>query len=115
MAPQPGIPPLAPSAELTHGSGAGDVPGAPGERVGPDPGAKPPRQAVTAGAGLGRAQLAAVATAGFLVLLKGVAAWLTNSLALGAAALDSAVDVFVSSASYSVLLWAGALLGVDSA
>jgi ferrous-iron efflux pump FieF len=51
----------------------------------------------------GRAQLAAVATAGFLVLLKGVAAWLTSSLALGAAALDSAVDVFVSSASYFVV------------
>jgi ferrous-iron efflux pump FieF len=51
----------------------------------------------------GRAPLAAVATAGFLVLLKGVAAWLTGSLALGAAALDSAVDVFVSSASYFVI------------
>lgn len=50
-----------------------------------------------------RAPLAAVATAGFLVLLKGAAAWLTGSLALGAAALDSAVDVFVSSASYLVL------------
>jgi cation diffusion facilitator family transporter len=103
MAPQPGIPPFAPPAELPHGSGAGDAPGAPGERAGPDPGAKPPRPAATAGAGLGRAQLAAVATAGFLVLLKGVAAWLTNSLALGAAALDSAVDVFVSSASYFVV------------
>ncbi|MBV8202946.1 MAG: cation transporter, partial [Acidobacteria bacterium] len=51
----------------------------------------------------GRAQLAAVAAAGFLLLLKGVAAWLTSSLALGAAALDSAVDVFVSSASYFVV------------
>jgi ferrous-iron efflux pump FieF len=51
----------------------------------------------------GRAQLAAVAVAGFLVLLKGAAAWLTGSLALGAAALDSAVDVFVSSASYFVV------------
>ncbi len=37
------------------------------------------------------------------MLLKGVAAWLTSSLALGAAALDSAVDVFVSSASYFVV------------
>jgi ferrous-iron efflux pump FieF len=50
-----------------------------------------------------RAPLAAVATAGFLVLLKGAAAWLTGSLALSAAALDSAVDVFISSASYLVL------------
>jgi ferrous-iron efflux pump FieF len=48
-------------------------------------------------------QLAAVAAAGSLLLLKGVAAWLTSSLALGAAALDSAVDVFVSSASYFVV------------
>jgi cation diffusion facilitator family transporter len=45
----------------------------------------------------------AVATAAFLMLLKGVAAWLTSSLALGAAALDSAVDVFVSSANYFVV------------
>jgi divalent metal cation (Fe/Co/Zn/Cd) transporter len=52
---------------------------------------------------VGRAQLAAVGAAGFLVLLKAVAAWLTSSLALGAAALDSAVDVFVSSASYFVV------------
>jgi cation diffusion facilitator family transporter len=52
---------------------------------------------------VGRAQLAAVAAAGSLVVLKGVAAWLTSSLALGAAALDSAVDVFVSSASYFVV------------
>ena len=103
MAPHPGIPPLAPPAELPHGSGAGGAPGAPGERAGPAPGAKPPGPAGTAGGGLGRAQLAAVATAGFLVLLKGMAAWLTNSLALGAAALDSAVDVFVSSASYFVV------------
>jgi ferrous-iron efflux pump FieF len=45
----------------------------------------------------------AVAVAGFLVVLKGVAAWLTGSLALGGAALDSAVDVFISAASYFVL------------
>jgi ferrous-iron efflux pump FieF len=51
----------------------------------------------------GRAPVAAVATAGFLVLLKGAAAWITGSLALGGAALDSAVDVFISSASYFVL------------
>jgi ferrous-iron efflux pump FieF len=38
-----------------------------------------------------------------LLLLKGVAAWLTSSLALSAAALDSAVDVFVSTASYFVV------------
>jgi ferrous-iron efflux pump FieF len=49
------------------------------------------------------APLGAVATAGFLVLLKGAAAWITGSLALGAAALDSAVDVFISSASWLVL------------
>jgi ferrous-iron efflux pump FieF len=51
----------------------------------------------------GRAPIAAVATAGFLVLLKGAAAWITGSLALGGAALDSAVDVVISSASYFVL------------
>lgn len=51
----------------------------------------------------GRVQLAAVATAACLLLCKGVAAWFTNSLALGAAALDSAVDVVVSSASWFVL------------
>jgi ferrous-iron efflux pump FieF len=50
-----------------------------------------------------RAPLVAVAVAGFLVLLKGAAAWLTGSLALGAAALDSAVDVFISAASYFVV------------
>jgi cation diffusion facilitator family transporter len=50
-----------------------------------------------------RAPLVAVATAGFLVVLKGVAAWLTGSLALGAAALDSAVDAFISAASFFVL------------
>src|SRR5579863_1650944 len=53
--------------------------------------------------GTGRAQLVAVAAAAFLVLFKGGAAWLTSSLALGAAALDSAVDVVVSSASYFVV------------
>jgi ferrous-iron efflux pump FieF len=53
--------------------------------------------------GSGRAQLVAVAAAAFLVVLKAAAAWLTASLALGAAALDSAVDVFVSSASYFVV------------
>ena len=53
--------------------------------------------------GTGRAQLVAVAAAVFLVVFKGGAAWLTSSLALGAAALDSAVDVVVSSASYFVV------------
>lgn len=53
--------------------------------------------------GTGRAQLVAVAAAAFLVVFKGGAAWLTSSLALGAAALDSAVDVVVSSASYFVV------------
>ncbi len=51
----------------------------------------------------GRAPLVAVAMAGFLMVLKGAAAWLTGSLALGAAALDSAVDVVISSASYFVV------------
>jgi ferrous-iron efflux pump FieF len=51
----------------------------------------------------GRAQLAAVAAATFLMVLKGAAAWITGSLALGSAALDSAVDAFVSTANYVVL------------
>lgn len=69
----------------------------------PSPPAGSPGQAAAPAGGPGRAQLAAVATAAFLVLLKGAGAWLTSSLALGAAALDSAVDVFVSSASYFVV------------
>lgn len=96
MAPQPGIPPPAPAAPA-------EVPATSGAFARAGRGAEPASSTGTAGGGLGRAQLAAVATAGFLVLLKGVAAWLTNSLALGAAALDSAVDVFVSSASYFVV------------
>jgi len=113
MAPQFGSPPPAPPVEVPHRSGTADTPGgtvdAPGEPTESAPRAEPPspagtaETAGTAGGGLGRAQLVAVATAGFLVLLKGVAAWLTSSLALGAAALDSAVDVFVSSASYFVV------------
>jgi ferrous-iron efflux pump FieF len=107
MAPQSGIPPLAPPAEVPHGSGAAGTPGEPGAPGEPAASAEPPGPAGaasgTAGGGLGREQLVAVATAAFLVLLKGVAAWLTSSLALGAAALDSAVDVFVSSASYFVV------------
>lgn len=51
----------------------------------------------------GPAQLAAVAVAVFLTLLKAAAAWTTGSLALGSAALDSAVDAFVSTANYFVL------------
>jgi cation diffusion facilitator family transporter len=97
MAPQSGIPPLAPPAEVPP------VLGAAGE---PASSAQPPGRAGaagTAGGGVGREQLVAVATAAFMVLLKGVAAWLTSSLALGAAALDSAVDVFVSSANYFVV------------
>jgi ferrous-iron efflux pump FieF len=109
MAPHTGIPPLAPPAAAPPGSGAPGAlggPGAPGEPVAsvvPPVPAGAEGAPGTAGAGLGRAQLVAVATAAFLVLLKGVAAWLTSSLALGAAALDSAVDVFVSSASYFVV------------
>jgi len=51
----------------------------------------------------GRAQLTAIAVAGFLMVLKAAASWVTGSLALGSAALDSAVDVFVSTANYFVL------------
>ena len=51
----------------------------------------------------GPAQLAAVAVAAFLMILKAAAAWTTGSLALGSAALDSAVDAFVSMANYLVL------------
>ncbi len=65
----------------------------------PAPPAPPPAGARE----VSRAPLVAVGLAAFLVLLKGVAAWLTGSLAVGAAALDSAVDVFVSSASFFVL------------
>jgi len=67
------------------------------------PGSEAAWAAGKASAPPGRASLAAVAAAGFLVLLKGAAAWRTRSLALGAAALDSAVDVVVSGASYLVL------------
>ena len=84
------------------------IAGVAGTAAGPEEpgGGRGPGPAGIAGApagAAGRAQLAAVATAGFLLLLKGAAAWLTSSLALGAAALDSAVDVFVSSASYFVV------------
>lgn len=46
---------------------------------------------------------AAVAAAAFLVVLKGIGAWITGSLSLGAAALDSLIDVFVSAANWLVL------------
>jgi len=55
-----------------------------------------------------RAELAAVVASGFLVLLKAAAAWLTGSLALASAALDSGVDVVVSAANYVVLRRAAA-------
>jgi ferrous-iron efflux pump FieF len=45
----------------------------------------------------------AVAVATFLMVLKAAASWSTGSLALGSAALDSAVDAFVSIANYFVL------------
>lgn len=45
----------------------------------------------------------AVAAAAFLVALKAAAAWLTGSLALVSAALDSAIDLFVSGANFLVL------------
>ena len=50
-----------------------------------------------------RTPLVAVAAAAFLVVLKGAGAWATGSLALGSAALDSAVDLFVSAANFLVL------------
>jgi ferrous-iron efflux pump FieF len=50
-----------------------------------------------------RTPLIAVAAAGFLVALKGAAAWITGSLALGSAALDSLIDLFVSGANFLVL------------
>lgn len=50
-----------------------------------------------------RTPLVAVAAAGFLVVLKGAGAWITGSLALGSAALDSLIDLFVSAANFLVL------------
>jgi ferrous-iron efflux pump FieF len=50
-----------------------------------------------------RTPLVAVAAAGFLVALKAAGAWVTGSLALGSAALDSLIDLFVSAANYLVL------------
>jgi ferrous-iron efflux pump FieF len=47
--------------------------------------------------------LVAVAAAAFLVALKGTGAWSTGSLALGSAALDSLIDLFVSGANFLVL------------
>jgi ferrous-iron efflux pump FieF len=50
-----------------------------------------------------RSPLVAVAAAAFLVALKGSGAWSTGSLALGSAALDSLIDLFVSGANFLVL------------
>ncbi|HEX6904165.1 MAG TPA: cation diffusion facilitator family transporter [Thermoanaerobaculia bacterium] len=50
-----------------------------------------------------RAPLVAVGAAAFLVALKGTGAWITGSLALGSAALDSLIDVFISAANFIVL------------
>ena len=50
-----------------------------------------------------RTPLIAVAAAAFLVALKGAGAWTTGSLALGSAALDSLIDVFISGANFLVL------------
>lgn len=50
-----------------------------------------------------RAPLVAVAAAAFLVALKGTGAWITGSLALSSAALDSLIDLFVSAANFLVL------------
>jgi ferrous-iron efflux pump FieF len=50
-----------------------------------------------------RTPLVAVAAAAFLVALKGAGAWITGSLALGSAALDSLIDLFVSGANFLVL------------
>jgi ferrous-iron efflux pump FieF len=45
----------------------------------------------------------AIAAAAFLVVLKAAGAWITGSLALFSAALDSLIDVFVSAANWVVL------------
>ena len=45
----------------------------------------------------------AIAAAVFLVVLKAAGAWITGSLALFSAALDSLIDVFVSTANWVVL------------
>ncbi len=50
----------------------------------------------------------AIAAAAFLVALKGAGAWMTGSLSLGSAALDSLIDVFVSAANWVVLRRAAA-------
>jgi ferrous-iron efflux pump FieF len=55
-----------------------------------------------------RAPLVAVAGAAFLVALKGAGAWVTGSLALSSAALDSLIDVFISAANFLVLRRAAA-------
>ncbi len=49
------------------------------------------------------APLVAIGAAAFLTVLKGAAALSTGSLALGAAALDSLIDVFISTANYFVI------------
>lgn len=56
----------------------------------------------------GRAPLVAVAGAAFLVALKAAGAWVTGSLALGSAAVDSLIDVFISAANFLVLRRAAA-------
>ena len=55
-----------------------------------------------------RAPLVAVAGAAFLVALKAAGAWVTGSLALSSAALDSLIDVFISAANFLVLRRAAA-------
>lgn len=49
------------------------------------------------------APLVAIAAAAFLTVLKGAAAFSTGSLALGATALDSLIDVFISAANFVVM------------
>lgn len=51
-----------------------------------------------------RAPLVAVWVAACLVVLKGAGAWLTSSLALGSAAVDSLLDLCISGVNYLVLL-----------
>lgn len=55
-----------------------------------------------------QAQLVAVGVAALLVGLKSAAAWFSGSLALGAAALDSLIDTFLSAANVWVLRRAAA-------
>ena len=91
-------PPARPPARPRAGGRAGEEPR---RRAGPA--RQAPGQALSSRPRPARLPLVAVAAAAFLVVLKGAGAWITGSLALGSAALDSAVDLFVSGANFLVL------------